>query len=187
MRRRELLLGLVAGPASITAIAGESAVRRKLNRLEADEAPAGWLTFSLKEVNALAAEEIVKQGLAGVRQPNVVLGRNTAIASARVDFAKAREGAIGEEPGPLSRLLLGGEKDVSVEAAFRSGAGMCQIDLRRAVINGLEIQGRLLDWLVENYLLPVYPLARVGKPFEIGYHVEQIEITPSRVRVRIVR
>jgi hypothetical protein len=158
-----------------------------MDRLEADAAPAGWLTFSLKEVNALAAETIAREMPGGgVTRPDVELGRNSAVGSARVDFAKVREGT-GEQPGVLSRLLLGGEKDVSVEARFVTGEGKCTIDVVRVVISGFEIQGRLLDWLVENYVLPLYPTAKVGTPFEMGYHVDHLEITPARVRLRILR
>jgi hypothetical protein len=158
-----------------------------MDKLEADAAPAGWMTFSLKEVNALAAETIAREMPGGgVTRPNVQLGRNSAIGSALVDFAKVREGT-GERPGVLSRLLLGGEKDVLVEARFRSGMGKCTIDVVRVVISGFEIQGRLLDWLIENYVLPLYPTAKVGMPFEMGFHVDHIEISASRVRLRIVR
>jgi hypothetical protein len=182
MRRRELLLGLIGASAF-----AQSSARLKMNRLESDTVPTGWVNFSLKEVNTLAAETIAREMPGGgVTRPNVTLGKNSAIGSALVDFAKVREGT-GERPGVLSRLLLGGEKDVSVEATFRTGGGMCTIDVVRVVISGFEIQGRLLDWLVDNYVLPLYPTAKVGTPFEIGFHVEHIEIAPSRVRLRIVR
>ena len=186
MQRRELLLASfgILGRVNL-AEAAESVPRRKLNLLEQDLAPAGWVTFSAKEVNTLAAEEIPKQGITGVTRPYVELGRNSAIGSARIDFARIRESS-GEPPGPLVRLL-GGEKDVSVAVNFRSSAGTVQIDVTRVTINGLAIEGRLLDWLVENYLLPLYPTAKIGKPFEIGFHVEHIEVSPARVRLRIVR
>ena len=183
MRRRHLLLAFVG----VAPVWAQNSARKKMDRLERDETPAGWLTFTLKEVNILAAEVVAREMPGGgVTRTNVELGRNRAIGSARIDFAKVREGA-GETPGALARLLLGGEKDVSVEAAFRSAGGTCQIDVVRVVISGFEIQGRLLDWLVENYVVPLYPTAKVGMPFEIGYHVERLEISPARVRVHIVR
>ena len=187
MQRRVLLFALVGTTVFGQATPAKSLARKKMDRLEDDEAPAGWMTFTLKEVNTLAAETVAREMPGGgVTRTAVVLGKDRATGSARIDFAKVREGA-GETPGALTRLLLGGEKDVSVEATFRSGAGTVQIDVARVVINGFEIQGRLLDWLVENYLLPLYPTAKVGMPFEIGYHVERLEIAPTRVRVRVVR
>ena len=164
---------------------GETSARRKLNRLQDDTAPAGWTTFSLKEVNQLAAEEIAASGLTGVSDPRVVLGNNTAIGTARIDFARVRESATGEAPGTLGRMLLGGDKDVLVEASFQSGDGMCTIDVVRASVNGLELRGRLLDWIIENYLLPLYPEAKIGKPFAMGHRVERVEITPTRARFRV--
>jgi hypothetical protein len=184
MQRRELIFGfLAAGPL----FAAESAARKRLTMVEEDAAPAGWVNFSLKEVNALAAETVAREFPVGITNTNVELGNNTAIGSARIDFAKVREASTGEAPGALGRLLLGGEKDVSVEATFRSAEGMCTIDPQRVVVSGLEIRGRVLDWLIENYLLPLYPTAKIGTPFELGLHIEHVEITPARVRLHIVR
>jgi hypothetical protein len=171
--------------AVLPAAGAESSARRKLIRLQEDRAPAGWTNFSAKEVNQLALEEVAATGLAGVREPTVEMGNNTAIGRAKIDFARVRESATGEAPSTLARLLLGGEKDVLVEAAFASAAGTCTISLVRASINGLEIRGRLLDWLVENYLLPLYPEAKVAKPFSMGHRVERVEITPARARFRV--
>ena len=164
----------------------ESAARKKLTLIEDDEAPPGWVTFTAEDVNVLAVEELAEEALQGVTQPVVVLGNNRATASARIDFARVRESSTGETPGALARLLLGGEKDVSVEAAFRSGQGKCEIEVLRVVISGFEIKGRLLDWLIESYLLPLYPTAKVGRPFEMGHRIDRMEMTPARVRFLIV-
>jgi hypothetical protein len=184
MNRRSWLIALFT---AAVAPAAESGARKKLNRVQDDAAPAGWLNFSSKEVNQLAAEEVALQYPQGVRNPHVDLGENSAIGSARIDFAAVRAAASGEAPGALARLLLGGEKDVAVETVFRSSNGTVQIDPIRVSINGFEIKGFLLEWLVENYLLPLYPDAKIGKPFEIGFHVQEVQVTPSRVRLRIVR
>ena len=183
MKRRDLLFVLLSAGA---ARAAESAARKKLSSIEDDLAPPGWLSFTAKEVNVLAVEELASEALQGVSQPLVVLGANRATASARIDFARVRESATGETPGALSRLLLGGDKDVSVEATFRTGEGQCEIDVTRVIISGLEIKGRLLDWLTENYLLPLYPTAKVGRPFEMGHRIDRMEMTPARVRFLIV-
>jgi hypothetical protein len=181
MLRRALLLALPGG----LVWAADSVARRKFDRLRSDRlAPGSTVEFSAKEVNDLAAETLAEEEIEGVTQPRVALGRGTVTGNAHIDFAKVRTGLSGQAPGTLDRLIAG-ERDVSVEALLQATGGMCQVDVQRVVVSGVEIRGVVLDWLIANYLLPMYPEAKVGKPFEIGYRIESIDIEPERVRLKI--
>jgi hypothetical protein len=46
-------------------------------------------------------------------------------------------------------------------------------------VAGIPIQGSALDFLIRNYVIPHYPEAKVGKPFELHEHVERIEVKPG--------
>jgi hypothetical protein len=39
----------------------------------------------------------------------------------------------------------------------------------------------VLDFLVENFLLPFYPTAAIGRPFALKHSVERLEITSAGV------
>jgi hypothetical protein len=51
----------------------------------------------------------------------------------------------------------------------------------------VPISGAALDYLVQNYLIPRYPEAKIGQPFEIGYGIDRFEIRPEGVRVIMAR
>ena len=51
----------------------------------------------------------------------------------------------------------------------------------------MAIEGRMLDFLIHNYLLPAYPDAKVGEPFELGHRIERIDVKPGVASVIIGR
>ena len=50
-----------------------------------------------------------------------------------------------------------------VTARIRSGGGEATVDVDRVEIGGMQIDGRTLQFLIENFLLPMYPEAAVGR------------------------
>jgi hypothetical protein len=49
----------------------------------------------------------------------------------------------------------------------------------------MAISGGALDFLIRNFLLPYYPDAKVGVPFELGHRIERLEVEPTGVGVLI--
>jgi hypothetical protein len=186
MLRRTFGLG-VLWPAMHRLLAQRDSVAwRKLDRLELEQVPAGeWISFSAAEVNELVRDHMLDAGPPGVRMPRVELGSNTATGRAYVDFLKVRESMTGAVPGFLSEFLFGGEKSVAVQAEIQTGGGQCTIHPRRVEIQGIAISGTPLNWLIENFLVPLYPSAKVSRPFDMPYELERVEITPSEVRGKI--
>jgi hypothetical protein len=43
----------------------------------------------------------------------------------------------------------------------------------------------MLDFLIQQYLVPNYPAAKVGQPFELGHRIERLDVRPSEVGVVI--
>jgi hypothetical protein len=74
-----------------------------------------------------------------------------------------------------------------VNARIRSASGTATVDVQRVEISGITVQGRLLDFLIHNYLQPMFPDAKVGQPFALGHHMERWEVQPSAVGVIIGR
>jgi len=158
--------------------------KQKLDQLETGHLrPGSRVVLSPGEINAYA-EQLAPQG---VRNPKVeITAPGLATGSALVDFAKLRQ-SEGHAPGWLLSKLLDGERPVSVTARITSSAGHAQVDPQRVEISGLEINGQALDFLIQNFLLRLYPDAAVGRPFELGNHIERLEIEPRGVNVLIGR
>ena len=185
MRRWFLILAPVA---LLTAAYSDYVqAKQKLERItQAKTAPGAMVSLSSKELNAFVAEEVKRAVPEGIRQPEVQLGSGVATGVALIDFAKMRT-AQGNPPGWFMSQLLSGEHPVSVTARIRSADGKAQVDVQRVEISGLPVEGRVLDWLIANYLRPRYPSAKIGEPFELGYRMDRLEVQPGTVKVHIAR
>ena len=95
--------------------------------------------------------------------------------------------ALGYQTGWLMSKLLDGDRPVSVTARIRSAGGRATVDLQRVEISGVAIDGGTLDFLIENVLLPLYPNAVLGRPFELGHRIEKLDVRPAAVAVLIGR
>jgi|SRR5579863_1372019 len=179
---RPLLVAVVL-PLLYSARTDYALVQRKFDLIEQDRLkPGSRVTFTPRELNAYAAAEIPKVVPEGVREPRLELGSGSATGSALVDFVKLRS-AQGSPPGWLMRQLLSGEHPVTVTARIESGNGHATVNVESVQINGMTIEGRMLDFLIRNYLTPYYPEAKIGEPFELSHHIDRLEIQPARVDV----
>ena len=159
----------------------------KFSRIESDRLRSGTrIELSAKELNAYVEQQVASV-TGGVRNPNLQLvAPEVARGSALVDFAKVQS-SQGHPPGWLMSKLLEGERPVSVTARIRSAGGRATVDVQRVEISGIAIDGRTLDFLIQNVLLPQYPNAVVGRPFELGHHIEKLDVQPASVGVLIGR
>jgi hypothetical protein len=159
-----------------------SSVQKKFDLIEHDRLkPGSRVTLSQRELNAYV-EQQVPQVAQGVRDPRIELGSGMATGSAVIDFVRLR-GARGKPPGWLMRQLLQGERPVTVTAQVQSGGGRATVNLQRVEVSGVVVEGRMLEYLIQNYLLPYYPEAKVGEPFALSHHIDRIDLQPARVDV----
>jgi hypothetical protein len=158
--------------------------RQKLDSIDSDRLrPGTRITLTPPELNAYIAHEAPE----GVRNPRLELPEpGLAKGSALVDFGRVRR-SQGRPPGWILSKLLDGERPVSVTARIRSGGGRATVDVQRVEISGMVIDGATLDFLIQNVLLPLYPAAAVGRPFELGHHVEKLDVRRGSVDVVIGR
>ena len=140
------------------------------------------VSFSLRELNSWALHEAPE----GVRNPKLVLGPGTATGSALVDFLKLRK-AQGYQPSWLMSKLLDGERPVTVTAAIRSGGGNATIDVKRVDIAGISVDGTTLDFLIQNFLIPMYPDVAIGRPFELRHNVDRMDVAPGGVTLALAK
>jgi hypothetical protein len=180
-------LGLAIALAPVGAVSAYdfySAVLQKFNLISSDRLLAGArIDFSPAELNAYAQHEVPP----GVRNPKLQLaGRGEVTGSAMVDFGKVRR-AQGDQPGWLMSKLLDGERPVSVTVRIGSSGGTAKVDVLRVDVSGIEIDGKVLDFLIQNVLLPLYPNAMVGRTFDLSHRIDRLEVSPAGVSVVIGR
>jgi hypothetical protein len=161
-----------------------ASAKRKFDLIESDRLrPGSRVELSAQELNAYA----YTMAPGGVRNPNIrLIGPGVVTGTALVDFLKLRR-AQGYSPGWLMSKLLDGERPVSVTARIRSSAGRATVDVERVQISSMELDGATLDFVIQNFLLPMYPDAAVGRPFELGHHIEKLDVQPNGVAVMIGR
>jgi hypothetical protein len=159
-----------------------ASAKQKIDSIEGGQLrPGARVTLSYPELVAWTAHEAPD----GVRNPQIRVNTPGVVTgSALVDFNKVRR-AQGQEPGWLMSKLLDGERPVSVTARVRSSGGTATVDVQRVEVGGLVIDGATLDFLIQNVLLPMYPSAVVGRPFELGDRIERLDVQPSGVIVAI--
>lgn len=177
-------LALLALPLLLYSSRSEYAsAQHKLDLIENDRMkPGSKVTLSERELNAYVEQELPKVVPQGVREPKLELGAGVATGSAIIDFIKL-ENAHGKPPGWLMRQLLQGEHPVTVTARITSAQGRATVDVQRVEVSGVVIEGRMLDYLIHNYLLAYYPDAKIGAPFEMSHRIDRLDVQPARVDV----
>jgi len=160
-----------------------TSAQEKLARIESDQLPAGSrIELSTAELNAYVRNEAPKV-TDGVRNPRLELvSDGLARGTALVDFARVQR-SQGNPPGWLMAKLLEGERPVSVNVRIRASKGLATVEVQRVEISGMSIDGAALDFLIQHFVLGLYPNAVVGRPFPIGHRVERLEVRPRGVTV----
>ena len=182
------MLLTLAAACALPAVSPEyQAVVHKFSLIEQERLkPGSQVVLTPEELNAYARHEVAEVAPDGVRDPKLNLGPGTATASALIDFGKLRR-AEGKPPGLLMSYLLDGARPVTITARVQSSGGTATVDVESVQISGVTIGGVMLDFLIQTYLVPAYPAAKVGQPFELGHHIERLDVRPSAVDVVIGR
>ncbi|HYO83981.1 MAG TPA: hypothetical protein VES20_21435 [Bryobacteraceae bacterium] len=181
MRRLCALAAVCMLAAGASAVSQQyTSIQRKFQQIDKKQVKPGQrISLTAAELNAYVQTELPKVAPPGVRRPAVQLqGNNRASGAALIDFVKLRT-SQGKPPNWLLRKLLEGEHEVSVTARVQSGGGQATVHLEQVQISGVPISGGALDWVVQNYLIPHYPDAKVGRPFALRHGVDRIEVTPG--------
>ena len=168
--------------AAVAAYADYSTAQQKIESIESGKLRAGSrVTLTYPELSAWVAHEAP----AGVRNPQIrVTAPGVATGTAMVDLVKVSR-SQGVQPGWLMKTMFEGERPVSVRARIQSGGGRATVDVERVEISGLAIDGKTLDFLIQNLVLQMYPTAAINRPFELGDRIERFDVQPAGVGVII--
>ena len=184
MYRSKWVISLLFAGGLFAGLTDYDSAKQKLDRIESDRLRSGTrVELTAREMTAWVAHEAPQ----GVRNPRIqVIAPEVASGAALIDFNKLQR-AQGYEPGWLMSKLLNGERPVTVTARIRSARGQATVDVEKVEISGVAIDGKTLDFLIQNFLLPMYPDAAVGRPFELGHRIEKLDVQPAGVGVVIGR
>jgi hypothetical protein len=170
--RAAALVFLLAAPTTST-------LDRKFALIEQDhQKPGSRVVMTRAEWSAWVAEAAPT----GVTHVRIDLGMNRITASANVDFLKA-DRARGDAPNWLMTQLLEGDRPVTVTARIQSGNGRVRVDLERVQISGVAIEGKTLDFLIQEFVIPSYPGAKLSQWVPLAHRMDRIEIEPKTVTV----
>jgi hypothetical protein len=173
----------VAGLAASEKNDADSAFR-KLAKIEAGTSAAGSrIVFTPAEVNAWIRAETKARVPQGVRDVRIELGDGRATGYATIDFLKIRQAATGEQAGWLLKNLFAGERPVVVTARFASGQSRARVDVERVRISGIAIEGRALEFAIEDYLRPTFPDVVVNEWFGLRFGIARFTVTRAGVTV----
>lgn len=176
-----IALLLVAGAASWRTDSEDAA--RKLTYIANGRLRHGAvMEISVQELNAYARSRIPHFAPEGVRQPNLELGSGTAAASALIDFLKLRH-AAGIETNWILARLIEGERPVKVTAHIQSANGKATVYVDRVEVSGISVSGAPLDTLIQTFFLPVFPKAKINRPFTLRHGLDHISVTTRGLQV----
>jgi len=189
MYRLVLAAALLAGGAigAGTAYEAQSAWQKLAWIEQGHPRPGSRITFTPGELNAWARDEAKLYAPQGARNLRLSLGTGRATGYADIDFVRLRQASTGEAPGWIMRNLFAGERPVVVTARFESRNGRARVDVERVEVSGVPIEGRVLDFLISDYLRPMFPAAKVGEWFALDYGVERFTVSLAGVTVLIGR
>ncbi len=155
-------------------------VKRKFDAIEKYQTkPGSRVPLPSSELNAYVQTELPSVAPDGIRNPTVELqGNNVATGRALINFVTFQS-SRGKTPNWMMRALLDGEHEVAVTARISSGGGQATVYIQRVEISGVPIEGSALDFIIQNYLLPNYPNAKVNKPFDLKYRMDHFEVSPG--------
>jgi hypothetical protein len=165
-----------------------ASVDHKLDLIHTGRLRAGSrVDFAPGELNGWLSERARRYFPGAVSNIRLDLGNNSATGYAEVDFVKLRQAATGESPGWIMRNLFSGERAMVVQAHFVSARGGARVDVDSVRISGVQIEGRTLDFLIQNYVLPTFPDLKLSEWFRLADRVDRVAATPSGAAVFIGR
>jgi hypothetical protein len=180
--RIALALGC-AGVLGATWAEAQSA-QRKFNAIRDGRIPAGSsVLITAAELNSWVGAEAKTYFPEGLRNPRLEFGDGEVTGYALIDFLKLRQAATGEAPGWVAKNLFAGERPVTIVVRIESSDGRARVDVESVAISGIQIEGRVLDFLIQNYLIPEFPKAKVNQWFDLAFRIDHIAIGPRGASV----
>jgi hypothetical protein len=181
MKRGFALLLCFASPGAADPLY-RSARAKQLSITDGTLKPGATVVFSEAEVNRWAEIHVPQWVPQGLTQHKVKILAGAATGTAQVDFL-AMQHARGVRMNSLFERLIRGERPLALAIRLESAGGFATVHLTRLEISGVAATGAVLDFLVDNFFLTLFPEAKINRPFALDYDIEKVALLPGRVAV----
>ena len=173
-----------AGILGATWAEAQSAQRKFSAIANPGESPPGSsVLITAAELNSWVSAEAKAYFPEGLRNPRLEFADGKITGHALMDFVKMRQAATGEVPGWAAKNLFAGERPVTITVRIESRDGQARVDVESVEVSGIQIEGRVLDFLIQNYLIPTFPNAKVNQWFDLAFRIDHIAIGPRGASV----
>lgn len=180
MKRRTIALAaalLLSSAAVLLAVSLEQSrsAAEKLDRITLGEMnPGERITLTQDEINSFLQYDYAGLIPEGIRDLHVKLESDTGIVSGRADFSQL--GAAQDAATRMLLMMLRGEHEFVARVRYVSLSGQAQADVDSFLIDGRELKGPILDWIVQNYVATDLEGFVLGQPTALGHNLDQIRL-----------
>jgi hypothetical protein len=162
-----------------------SSIQRKMDDIVKEHTrPGDRIHMSLREMNAYLYAQAQAIAPKAVHNTKVELAEGGGTASANINFLELNK-ARGGQANWLMEKMLDGERFVKVSVHVLSDHGKARVNVDRVEVGGAAISGAPLDYLIQNYVVPQFPNAKVDQWFTMEHHMDHFEIHQSGATVVI--
>ncbi len=152
----------------------------KLERVtEGELEPSETVELTEAEINSFLHYEYAREMPDGVRGLRVRFEPDIGVVNAMVDFQKLASNS-SDGPGRFLLWMLSGEREVVARTRYVSSNGEARVDIESFKVNGREMKGPLLDWLVNTYVAPNMDGFELGEPVQLGHNLDQVRLERAK-------
>jgi hypothetical protein len=160
-------------------------IQRKMDDIVKEHTrPGERIYMSLREMNAYLYAQAQAIAPKAVHNTKVEVAEGWGTVSATVNFLELNKVRGGQSNWVMEKLL-DGERPVRVSVHVLSEHGKARVNVDRVEVGGAAISGAPLDYLIQSYVVPQFPNAKVDQWFTMDHHMDRIDIHPSGVTVVI--
>ena len=131
----------------------------------------GMLQITELEANSYLAYEFSYALPYGVSEVLLRFEPGRIGGSAVVDFDRLKEG-FDTPPNPIADFLLRGVHGIEMEGTAWGLDGTGEFRLERVLFDGVELPRPVIDYMIEQYLLPRYPNTAIDRPFQLPFSID---------------
>ncbi len=160
-------------PEDVSQEAAQSAAAKFGRIWEAHDSGAsfGTLRITEQEANSYLLYDLSYAIPSGVSEVLLRFQPGRVGGSAVVDFDQLKEG-LRTPPNPIADFLLRGVHTIEMEGAAWGLDGTGEYRLERVLFDGVELPRPVVDYMIEQYLLPRYPNAAIDRPFTLPFSID---------------
>ncbi|MEZ5362733.1 MAG: hypothetical protein R2748_10450 [Bryobacterales bacterium] len=150
-------------------------VRWELNRVSNDlMEPGEVLKLTDEEINSFLHYDYANELPEGIRGLRVRFDKDVGIVTGNADFSKMSANASGA--GRFLLMMLSPVNGSDARVRYVGTNGQARVDVESFKIDGREMKGALLDWVVNTYVAPSMDGFELGKPIALSHNLESVRL-----------